>query len=640
MSDLLSNGVSGLLAMQQALSTVSHNIANVNTEGYARQDVQLGTRLPRQVGGHSIGTGVQVQDIRRIYDEFISKELRGTNSEFSRLDTFEDLISNIDNILADPQGGVSPLLQSFFNAVQDVVDEPNSTPARSQLLSEADGLAQRFNFLADRFEDLSLETNAKIRTLVEDINNITSALQQANEKIQNAKGVGGSGIPPDLLDQRDQLLKQLSEKVAITTIDDGEGIISVFIGTGQTVVSGLDQFKLQTTPDPADASSLLISYAGIAGSLDVTAAINGGELGGVLDFRKNALQVARNSLGRTAIAIAETFNAQHRDGMDLEGDLGGDFFTTAMPQVIGTGNNAGTYGTALTATITDVTQLTIEDYTLTFNGGNWTLASQSGGSTVTVADGGAADTVLTLDGVQVTVPGASVPINLDNFIVRPTLFGASSLKLAITRTQDVAAAVPIKGSSSIANLGTGKITSGSVLTVTNANLLDPVDIVFTGVNTYDIRNATTGANLVTGATYTPGANIDFNGWRVQIDQAVQVGDRFSIRTNAGGDGDNRNMLGLAGLQNKNILDNSTASYQSDYSALVGKMGSLTLQTQVGRDAQGALLAQVQSRRDSISGVNLDEEAANLLRFQQSYQAAARVIAVAQQLFNSLIEAFR
>ncbi len=622
MADISSNALSGLLAQQRALATVGQNIANATTEGYTRQRIELSARPP--VGRLGPGNGVEVATVRRQYDAFLTSQLRETRSLQQQLETFNFQAGLLDDVLADPQGGITPALQAFYSAVQELSDDPASGSARVALLNEGEALVSRFHYLESRMRDQARFGNQRIEDQVNEINALASSLVDINIRIQGATG----GAPAELLDQRDQALLALSEHVAVSTIENANGMLSVFIGTGQSLVDNANAFTLGTAQDPRDATQLRVVYNGANGTGDITDNITGGELGGMLDYQRTLLPEARNSLGRVALAIAETFNDQHREGMDLSGALGGDFFTTAAPQVAVNANNTG--AATVTGLLTDISSVTVQDYELTFDGANFTLAREDGASSVT-----AAGPTLTLDGFSLTVAGAAAAG--DSFLVRPARAAAQAIGVAVSDPNAIAAAVPVRTEAALGNTGSGAISAGEVLDVTDANLLDTVQVRFNSGTDFDLLDAN-GAVLAAAQPYTPGADIDFNGWRVDIQGAPRAGDTFTVRSNQGGIADNRNMLLLGDLQSSGILDGGSSTYQEAYSTMVGSVGAQTRQARVNADAQQVLFDSVQARRDSLSGVNLDEEAAYLIFHQQAYQASARAIATADTVFQALLSA--
>jgi flagellar hook-associated protein 1 FlgK len=640
MADLLNNAVSGLMAFQRALSTTSHNIANVNTPGYSRQTAEFVTNPPSFYGGNYFGNGVSIASVTRSYDQFLTSEVRDSTSIFTRSQKFSELSGYIDDVLADPQGGISPMLHNFFESVQDVADDPASSTARYALINTADTLAARFQSFDQRFDELTRNTSADIHSTVEEINSLVGQIRDINVTLNDfAPSAASTQQSADLLDKRDALLNELAQKVDITVIDEGENNLSIFIGNGQTMLSGTSAFTLAAQPDNGDPSRDVISYSGLISVFDISSNLTGGELGGLLDFRNNVLEPTRNALGRTAIGLAETFNAQMRDGMDLNGNLGQDFFSYDAPQSIAFSTNLGT--PTVSTVISDVTALTIDNYELDFDGVNWTLTSDSG-SSATVANG--APATLVFEGLTLTINGATAVAG-DRFTIKPTLPASGGLRVLTSDPSEIAAAAPIRSSASLNNLGSLDISAGIVTDVTDPNLLN------TATLTFDTPPATLRADVdvvVGGVPYLAGAAIPFsnnmlidaNGWQVSLNGTPQAGDVFTVESNVGGTGDNRNALILANLQNVGVFDGGIATYQEDYGTLVGFVGSQTLAANLERDAQESLLIQAIDRQSSKASVNLDEEAADLVRYQQAYEATARLISTAQTIFETLLNSVR
>ncbi len=621
MSDLLATGLSGVLAYQGALATAGHNIANVNTPGYSRQSVEM--------QAVSTGSGVSARDAQRVYEGFWNNQLQDSGSEVKRLQTFNDMARTIDDILADPQGGVTPALQNFFAALQDVASDPGASSARIALLSESEALSSRFQSLDRRFEDQDRYVNGRLSELVNEINGLSEGIQGLNSKLMGS----AEGASPDLRDQRDHLLQTLAEKIAVSTSNNGDGTLNVFVGNGQTLVSGVNAFKLTTQPSAQDARQLVVAYDGAAGISDIGSQVRGGEMGGLMDFRREVLSVAKNHLGRVAIGLSESINQLHRQGMDLQGNLGKDFFSTAQPTALANSNNLG--GAAVAVQITDVGQLTTQNYQLSYDGAAWSLKSDNGASQVS---GVGPD--LSLDGLTVSI-GNNLAVAGDRFQINPLETGAASLSLLIKNGNQIAAALPIKTSTDINNSGSASLSALTVNDTANAALLTPVSVVFDAPpSTYSLLDGGTGAVLAAAQPYTGNNTINLNGWQVTLQGQASAGDRFNIESNVGGVADNRSMLSVIGLQSQGILNGGVSSFQEAYSELVSNVGSVTRKSAMNRDAQQALFDQVTGRRESVAGVNLDEEAASLVRYQQAYQAAAKVISTSESLFQTLLNAVR
>ena len=504
---------------------------------------------------------------------------------------------------------------------------PASIPARQVLLSEANALKDQLQYFDSRLSDMDAEVNANLKGQVSEINAIAQGIAKLNQDIATGMARSGGQPPNDLLDQRDQLLDQLAEKVSVNAVKQDGGQVNVFIGNGQPLVLGALASELTTTQDNFDPSRLSLGLKTQGGVVDITSNISGGSLGGVLDFRREMLDPAHNALGRFSVGLAATVNAQNAKGIDLTGVLGGDFFAVGDVEVLPNTLNAGT-GT-LAVTRGNVGGLTEKDYTLELTGSGWTLRDAINGTTVPMTGTGTVADPFVADGMRLVVGGtASVG---DEFLVRPTRSAVADMSVLVTDPASVAAAAPIRSAVNSANLGTGTISAGEVLDGTNAQLRNPVTIQFLTASTYSINGAGS-------FTYTAGANIDVNGWRVQVSGAPAVGDRFTVSDNTSGSGDNRNALLLADALKRPVLDGGTTSLSDGVSKFVSSIGVSTRQAQVSRDAQAAVHAENEATMDGISGVNLDEEAANLLKYQQAYQAAAQVIRIADTLFQTLLSA--
>jgi flagellar hook-associated protein 1 len=452
-ASILSTSITALTSYQRALTTVGHNIANADVEGYSRQEAIFTTKPPSFAGSGWIGSGVEISTVTRRYDEFLAAQVRTSRTSSGEAEVYYTYASQLDDLFADPDLGLDPVLQRYFNALNGVANDPSSIPAREVLLGEAQALTDRFHFLAQRGSEIADGVNRDITGTVADINSIAKGIAELNHVIVESGGMTGQP-PNDLLDQRDQLINQLSSLVKVTYYEQNDGAVNVFIGNGQSLVVGAKAAKLSVG---LNATQPVVYYNDDAGAQDITAQLSGGELGGLLQFRTQVLDASMARLDTIADSLATAINDQHRQGSDLNGAVGGDFFT---------------------------------------------------------------------------------------------LGGASGIQLAITDARDIAAA----------SLG-------------------------------------------------------------------------------GGPSDNSNALALAELQRDKTAFGGT-TVQGAYAQIVADVGSRTRTAELNATAQKGLLSQAEEAQSSVSGVNLDEEAAKLLHYQQAYQAAAQVIAVAQTLFDTVIAAMR
>ena len=634
---LLGIGTSALNANARALSTTSNNIANVNTEGYSRQRVNFAERPSDSVGGLTIGNGVSVSSVTRIFDELTTSQVRVNNSAFSSFETLNTFSSQLDSILADANAGLSPAISGFFDALQEVADDPASTATRQVLLSEADSLVARFDAISGRLETLNNSVNNDISGTVSDINVLAQSIAQVNNQISNTEAGGSGGVANDLRDQRDRLLLQLSEYTQVRTVEQSDGTLNVFIGNGQTLVAGGFSQSLSVVSNEFDPTKLEIGYVANGTTTQISNLVTGGRLGGLLDFRETVLEPARNTLGQVAIGIADQVNDQHQLGQDLNGVAGGVFFndiSANSPLVLPSTSNAGTGVVA--AAVTDVNALTNSDYLLSNTGGAYSITRLSD-NTITNLPGfpGAAAVV---DGLTISLSSGTIS-NGDSFLVRPTSAASRDISLQISDVRQVAAAAPIIGQAASNNTGNASISAGVVNAPPppNANLTQTVTITFNNPpTTFDV--AGTGTGNPTGVAYTSGGAITYNGFTVEIDGVPAAGDVFTVSANTGGVGDNRNALALANLQQQLGLNNGTSTISNVYGSLVADVGTRTRESELNQAAQETLLRQAEANRDSVSGVNLDEETTNLLQFQQAFQASAQIISIADELFQVLLGA--
>ncbi|HKU89247.1 MAG TPA: flagellar hook-associated protein FlgK [Steroidobacteraceae bacterium] len=627
MADLLGTGLSSLRAMQRALDTTAHNIANVSTEGYTRQRVEFATRAPQASGANWIGSGVDAVAVRRVYDQFLSQQARSSSGTLARLDTYAAQAERLDNLLGDSSNGLGASLQGFTDAINEVSSTPSSISARQVLLAEGNALTERLKSYDTRLRAMSADVDSQLAGQTGEINTLAQGIARLNGDISVAFQQTGQA-PNDLLDQRDRLIDQLSAKVGVSVVAEGDATLNVFIGTGQPLVLGTTASQITTAKDPLDAERLQLALKTPAGTVDISKSVSGGELGGLLDWRKQMLDPARNELGRITLAVSAQVNAVHSKGMDLGGALGGNFFNVGAVGVVPATTN--TSGAVATATRVNLGALTANDYVVTRTTTGYTVRRQDTGASVTFTGSGTNADPLLFDGMAVEV-GATAAAG-DQFVIHPTRDAIQGFSVAITDPAKIAAAAPLRTTAASGNTGSGTITQAQVL-APGATTLTPVDIVFTSATTYTVNG---GA----AQTYTAGSNIDVNGWRVQINGTPATGDTFAVRTNAGAVGDNRNAFALADAMKAGVIEGGTVSVAAAVERMTGNLGLQTRAAQMSRDAEAVINESDLAARDAISGVNLDEEAANMLRYQQAYQAAAQIISAANEMFDTLINAVR
>ncbi|MES2563841.1 MAG: flagellar hook-associated protein FlgK [Pseudomonadota bacterium] len=619
-------GLSGLTAAQAGLVTTGHNIANVSTPGFHRQQVVQSNATPQYTGGGFIGTGVEVDTVRRAYSEFLDDQVYRAQSQAAYYKTYHLEVSNIDNILGDPAAGLAPQLEAFFAAVNEVAAHPASMSSRQTLMSAGASLATRFQSLDNQFVEMNRGVNAQIETTVETINTYAQQIAALNARI-SASRADPRQAPNDLIDTRDELIGRLNELVGARTIAQDDGSVVVTVGNGQSLVVGRTAFRLDTVLSAEVPDQLDLAY--VAGATTVTltpSTITHGTLGALIAYRAGPLTDARNELGRIAAGLAQSFNEQHALGQDLSGAMGGNFFTLGAGSVRPHTSNTG--NAVISATIASANALVASDYRLMFVGGLYQLTRLSDGNTTSYA--GLPQTV---DGVTIAITGGVIAAG-DSYFIEPTRKTAENFNLAFADPAKIAAAAPMRSAAALANAGNGVISAGVVNPPLNVNVQQPVSIVFTSANTFDVVGVGTGNPV--GVAYTPGANITYNGWTVKITGAPANGDAFSVSPNINGVADNRNIALLADLQVASILSNGTATLNSAYAQLTSSVGNITHDSQIASTAQEAIALRSRQVQQSLSGVNLDEEAANLMRYQQAYQASGKVLQVASTMFDTIL----
>ena len=646
-TSIFGTGVSALNSSQLGLATAEHNISNLNTPGFTRQQAVQAARQPQFTGAGYIGQGVDVSTVKRVYNEFLDKQILQEQGLSSQLDAHYAQIKQIDNMLADPNSGMAPAIQEFFSAVNNVANAPESQPARQAMINNANSLSGRFQSINQRMVDLNNGVNSQITNSVTNINSYAKQISSLNQSIVLASAAGNGQPPNDLLDQRDELVKQVNQEVKASVVKQSDGSYSVFIGNGLSLVVGAQAFSLKAVLSPGDPSKVDVAYVHHDGTTTTIQqnTLQGGTVGGLLAFRDKTLTNTQNALGRVAMSISGTFNEQHKLGQDLNGDLGVDFFKKPEPLVINNTANKGNgkvYAEVLAST--DYSALTGSDYELKYNGGNsYTLTRLSDNKVTNFPDCLPATPV---DGMTLSVSGDAVAG--DKYTIRPTVNGARDMAAAIDDPEKIAAAMPLRSEASLRNLGTGKIgdvridsQQAAVADPLNPNMQQPVIIRF---NEPPTTFRISGVALAEGADkseleaipYFPGRDISYNGWTVKITGNPAAGDLFALGENSNATADNRNALLLAGLQTSNVMANGSTSYQGAYSQIVSDIGNKTRELEVTSKAQASMVEQTMQTQQGLSGVNMDEEAANLLRYQRSYQAAGKALQIANTMFDTIL----
>lgn len=544
-NSLINTAMSGLNAAQVALSTVSNNISNYNVAGYNRQ-----TAILAQNGGMStmsgfIGNGVTVTSVNREYNQFITSQLRGAQSQAGAQNAYFEKISQIDNLLASKTNTLSTNMQDFFSNLENLVSNAGDDAARQTVLGKANGLVNQFNNTDKYLRDMDSGVNQQLSDSANQINSYSQQIAKLNDEITRLRGSGGE--PNALLDQRDQLVTELNQVVGVQVMQQDGDAYTVSFANGLTLVQGSNAYQVEAVPSSGDPARLTIGYNRGNGVSEVPEGqITSGSVSGVLKFRSESLDSARNQLGQLALAMADSFNQQHRAGFDLNGDAGTDFFSFGGGRVVDNSRNAG--DAALSVSYTDTSKVKANDYRVEFDGSNWQVSRLPDNVKVNATAGVDATTgkpTLSFDGLKVDIDGTAQ--KNDSFTVKPVSDVAGSLKVAITDSANIAAA--------------GKDDSGR--------------------------------------------------------------------------GDNENAKKLLDLQTKKLVDGK-ATFSGAYASMVSSVGNQTASAKVSATSQANIVKQLTIQQQSISGVNLDEEYGELLRFQQYYMANAQVIQTASSMFDALL----
>ena len=563
MSNLLATGSSALIAFQRALSTVGHNVANINTPGYSRQRVELEARDATYFGYGYQGNGVQIVDVRRMADSLATSRLLDSDGELARLQQLSTLSSRLDQLFSEKATGISAPWSSFFDSVNALSSNAAGSADRESVLAQANALVTRFRQIDQHLDGLDTEVNAGLTAATGEVNRLAKEIAQLNGQI------GGSSSPSgDLLDRRDQLISELVAFTGGNAATQDGGLVNVFSAGGQPLVVGATASTLVTVPDPYRPERLQVALETNGQRVTLDKRALGGQIGGLVEFRTTVLDPAMAELGRIATSLAQTFNEGHRAGMDQYGQMGADFFTLPAPRLSSNANNTG--NASLTTSVGNVAGLNAQNVLLRFDGAAWVATHPDTGASIPMTGTGTAADPLVVNGIEVVLASGTPAAN-DRFLLQPTAGAAGNLGVAITDPGRIAAATPVKATTDLANTGSGKLSGLKVTDAANAGLLAPADIEFLDATQYTINGTGPFA-------YTPGQTIAYNGWSVVLDGAPAAGDTFSVGPTGANSSDNGNAKLLSNLDDARVLNGGTLT-------LNGAIGGLT--TQVGSAARQA-----------------------------------------------------
>ncbi|WMY08355.1 flagellar hook-associated protein FlgK [Paraburkholderia phenoliruptrix] len=657
MSNLINLGLSGLNAAQWGLTTTGQNISNASTPGYTIETPVFAETGGQYTGSGYLPQGVSTVTVTRQYSQYLTTQLNNAQSSSSSLSTYNSLISQLNNLVGSPTAGIASAITSYFTGMQNVANNASSLATRQTAMSGAQTLANQINAAGQQYDALRESVNTQLSNTVSQINSYTQQIAQLNGQINAAST---QGQPPNqLLDQRDLAVSNLSQLIGVQVVNSN-GAYSVFMSNGQPLVSAGNSFNLGTAPSTGDSSELSVQYLGQAGANPAAAPqdlpdskIEGGTLGGLVAFRSQTLDPAEAQLGAIAVSFASQVNAQNALGITLAGVQGGALFSVGSPTVYANTQNTG--NASLSVSFANAAQPTTGDYTLAFNGSSYTLTDNSTGTVV----GSASNLSQPINGLNFSMTGT---MNAgDSFTVEPTRSALNSFATATTDASAIAAASPVLGAAATTNTGTGAISPGTVtagytmpgstttLTYNGTGLTgfpvgSTVTVAGSPATTYSITSATT----VVPYSSSTGASLTINNTSagqmdkvsVTISGVPAAGDKFTIGPNTGANNDGRNALALSNLSTAKSMNGGTVTLTGAYANYVNEIGNQTNQIQTASTAQASLVTQITTAQQSVSGVNINEEAANLLQYQQLYQANSKVIQTAQTLFQTLLGIFQ
>lgn len=666
---LLNIGMSGLAAGHSSLLTTGNNIANVDTAGYSRQQTVQSTKASGQYGNVFIGTGTTLADVRRVYNSYLDAQLQTTTSLNGDAQAYLGQATQVDKLLSDSGTGITKTLQSFFSSLQTLSGNSNDTAARQALLTNAQALTSRVNAISQQLQQQGTYINDQLGSMADQVNKLAATVAAYNQKISEVSGSGGQ--PNDLLDQRNETVRQLSELVGVQ-VSENNGSVDIYLGSGQPLVMGntVNTLRIQTDKSDPTRSSIILDRG--SSTVDITSAVSGGEMGGLLRYRDDVLTPAVNGLGRIAMVVADQVNKQQGQGVDQNGNFGSGLFNdinsaAAISQrSIANGNNNPASGN-LNVTINDTSKLAVSDYQVTFTSATGYSVRRLSDNTDMGSFTLGASPAPVIDGFSLSLNAG--PVNTgDTFKITPTRNAAADMTTIMTDVKRLATAAPLTSTKASGNDGTGAVSQPTLSTAldiydpvqrqdlqTAVKAAMPVRLLMTSSTAYEVFDAK-GNSMGTGSI-VPGQNNDLSiavpytdslgvaktfNVAMTLSGSPEKDDSFNISLTAPGSTDNRNAQALLGLQTKATVGaNSTSpgvSFTDAYGGLVSSVGSKTKQGQLDATATDTILSQARNSRDSLSGVDLDEETGNLIKYQQYYSASSQIIKTAQEIFSTLINA--
>ena len=630
MSGLLNIGTRALLTNQLALQTAGNNVSNVNTTGYSRQSVLLQSVEGQFNGTGYYGNGVEAATVLRSHSEFLTRQATLSGSVAAADNKRLEQLRQLEDLFPGGPSGLGAAVADMLNAFSDIASAPTDLPARAVVLARADETAARFRATAGSLDRLRLGVQGEIRSAVDNINGLATRIARANEQISLEQSSGHE--PNDLLDHRDQLIRELDALVQTTVVPAGDGSVGIFLAGSQPLVLGKIVTPVAMAPDefgdPAK-SKLTIQRSGLTVVLE-EAALGGGALSGLLRFQNNDLVEAGNLLGRMALALGTKMNEQHRLGLDLGGAAGGDLFALgAVPAGLAAAGNGGSATVQVvvqSAPASGATALAASDYEMSFTGATTGTVKRLSDGTLTAF----ATLPVQVDGLDLQVGGVAAAG--DRFLITPFRRAAAGIDTLFASPRNLAMASPVAARAGATNLGSLTLQSLSPQQA-NANLTQTVVLTFTGAGSFDVVGTGTGNPV--GVAYTPGQNISYNGWALTLKGSPKAGDTYTVQANAFPNVNAGNAEAMLALRDLAMFDGATTT--DGYAALMSQIGVRVQSAGFAAAVSQSIATSAETARASVAGVNLDEEAAKLLQFQQAYQASAKILQVSQTIFDTLIQ---
>ncbi|MBP5988663.1 MAG: flagellar hook-associated protein FlgK [Piscinibacter sp.] len=655
-SALMSLGVRAMSANYAALQATGHNISNANTEGYSRQSVVLETNGGQFTGAGFFGKGVNVATVQREHSDFLTREASTTKAIAAADEARSSQLQQLEKVFPLGEDGIGYAATSMFNALVDVANKPADTSARQVVLARAGEFATRVKTAGEQLDTLQQGVTEELKASITQVNMLAGRVAELNQKIAAVKGSGQSHN--DLLDQRDQTISEISRYVQVTTMEAGDGSMSVFIGGGQKLVLGNQATRLVAVADAYDPSRLQLGVNDSGAVREMPQElVTGGSIAGLLRFQNDDLVSARNQLGQIAAAVAGSVNRQQALGLDGSQPpaSGAPLLTVGAPQVLPASSNTG--GATVSISVSNPTELQASDYELVRDpalpAGSYTLTRLSDGNSQTVTDGAI------VDGFQISI-GATAPAANDRFLLQPVSAASRNATLALENTRGLAAASPVAATFDVDNIGTASVAALSATAVNAAAAPLTATITFTndsGAYNWELRDASnalvrsgtgtwSAGQAIRSDAWAPATPAQRYDWSLDLSGVPRSGDVLTVGNTPFPASDNGNAKAMMALRDAGLVGQSTlpsgtvvpgASVTDAYANMLAEVGVRVQGAQLSAKQSAAIADQADANLSAKVGVNLDEEAARLIQFQQSYQAAAKILQVAQSLFDTLLQ---